>query len=629
MKITDKKKKIVVSSVAAIFLILLYMLIFSFSEQDGETSGGLSRMISEKCVALINALSGRRLSELMMESLAAYFENPIRKLAHFCEYAVMSGLLFGIWYPWLGFARMEKKKKSGKVRKCLPLLVKIIIPWVFVSAALDEIHQLFVPGRCGNFWDVLLDTAGGCFGLFCCVIGVKLMIGTKAKELAYAKEHFNEVLHTTLNPGGPGVVRIHLVPPKITGKKLAPGVAIINGQDVIAVNRSWCILLAEFIREVNKFAGHEVSDAQVETILENTYAGVRKIYPRVKEAVIREDIYRIMHTFTQVARGERPDEEIGPMSMGEYAVHMKAPHRMDVMVSAMTKNGGWHCNQKCIHCYAAGQPQAEEQELSTGEWKQILDKCREIGIPQITFTGGEPTMREDLPELIAHARWFMTRLNTNGVKLTKEYCEQLKEAELDSMQITFYSHEEAVHNQLVGAGNYEKTLEGIKNALAAGINISINTPLCKKNKDYVETLKFLKSLGVEYVTCSGLITTGNATTEASVDLQLTKEEIKEVLKTAVEYCFNNGMEISFTSPGWIEEAFFQELAINIPSCGACLSNMAVTPGGNVVPCQSWLTGDVLGNILEDKWEDIWNSDACVKRREYSADMTGKCPLRRE
>ena len=216
-----------------------------------------------------------------------------------------------------------------------------------------------------------------------------------------------------------------------------------------------------------------------------------------------------------------------------------------------------------------------------------------------------------------------------GVKLTKEYCEQLKKAELDSMQITFYSHEEAVHNQLVGADNYEKTLEGIKNALAAGINISINTPLCKKNKDYVETLKFLKSLGVEYVTCSGLITTGNATTEASVDLQLTKEEIKEVLKTAVEYCFNNGMEISFTSPGWIEEAFFQELAINIPSCGACLSNMAVTPGGNVVPCQSWLTGDVLGNILEDKWEDIWNSDACVKRREYSADMTGKCPLRRE
>ena len=122
MKITGKKKKIVVSSIAAIFLILLYMLIFSFSEQDGETSGGLSRMISEKCVELLNVLSGKHFSELMLESMAEYFENPIRKLAHFGEYAVMGCLLFGIWYPWLGLVRKEKCTKSGKVSKQWPLV---------------------------------------------------------------------------------------------------------------------------------------------------------------------------------------------------------------------------------------------------------------------------------------------------------------------------------------------------------------------------------------------------------------------------------------------------------------------------------------------------------------------------
>ncbi len=628
MKPISKKKKIVVSSIAAIFLILLYILIFSFSEQDGETSGGLSRMISEKCVEFLNVLSGKHWTELMMEGMADYFEHPIRKLAHFCEYAVMGGLLFGIWYPWLGLKCKEQRKQSGTVYKGWPLLVKIIIPWVFVSAALDEIHQLFVPGRDGNIWDVLLDTTGGCFGLLCCMIGVRYMISTKAKEIAYAKENFNEVLHTTLNPGGPGVVRIHLVPPKVSKKGLVPSVAIINGQDVIPVNRSWSILLAEFIREVNKYAGHEVNDEDVEKILKNTHESVKKIYPRVKEEVIREDVFRIMNAFTQIARGEKPEEEIGYLNMGEYAEHMKAPHRMDLLVSAMTREGAWHCNQKCIHCYAAGQPQAEEKELSTKEWKGILDKCREIGIPQVTFTGGEPIMREDLPELIAHARWFVSRLNTNGVKLTKEYCEELKKAELDSMQITFYSYEQAVHNQLVGANNYDKTLAGIKNALEAGINISINTPLCKVNKDYVGTLKFLKELGVEYVTCSGLITTGNATKEASVDTQLTKGEIKEVLKAAVEYCYANGMEISFTSPGWVEESFFKELAISTPSCGACLSNMAITPSGNIVPCQSWLTTDVLGNLMSDDWESIWNGEVCAKHREYSAKMTGQCPLRR-
>lgn len=623
-----RKQKIVVSSIATIFLILLYALIFSFSEQDGETSGGLSRMISEKCVELLNLLSGKGWTELMMESMAEYFENPIRKLAHFCEYAVMGGLLFFMWYPWMGLTCKEYTGKSGKLRRRLPLLFKVCIPWIFVSAALDEIHQLFVPDRCGNFWDVLLDTTGGCFGLLCCAWGVKYMISTKRRENQYAKEHFGEVLHTTLNPGGPGVVRIHLVPPKVTKKRLAPGVAIINGQDVIPVNRSWCILLAEFIGHVNKHAGHEVNDADVEKILNDTYESVRKVYPRVKEAVIRDDLFRMMEAFTQIARGEVVSEEIGYMSLGEYAEFMKTPHRMDVMVSAMTKNGAWHCNQKCLHCYAAGQPQAEEAEVSTAEWKLILDKCREIGIPQITFTGGEPTMREDLAELIAHAKWFVTRLNTNGVKLTPQYCEELKKAELDSVQITFYDVQEEVHNKLVGASNYDKTVDGIKNALAAGLNLSINTPLCKLNKDYVSTLRFLKELGVEYVTCSGLITTGNATMEASEITQLSTEEIKEVLKAAVEYCYSNGMEISFTSPGWIEESFFQELSISTPSCGACLSNMAITPGGNVVPCQSWLTGDVLGHILQDDWESIWNSDKCVERREYSAKIQGECPLRR-
>ena len=105
--------------------------------------------------------------------------------------------------------------------------------------------------------------------------------------------------------------------------------------------------------------------------------------------------------------------------------------------------------------------------------------------------------------------------------------------------------------------------------------------------------------------------------------------MKEVLKEAVDYCFANGMEISFTSPGWIEETFFDELGITKPTCGACLSNMAITPGGHVVPCQSHLSEEPLGNMLTDSWEDIWNGETCKKHREYSAEMTGKCPLRRE
>lgn len=448
------------------------------------------------------------------------------------------------------------------------------------------------------------------------------------REIKYAKENFNQVLHTTIDPEGPGVVRIHLIPPQFDGKNIGNSVAIINGQDIIPVSMAWSVVLSEFIKELNPYDGVEISDEDIKKIGAATVKRVHKVYPFVGKKRITNDIFRIINTFKQIAYREKVDEEIGYMSLGEYAPFMRAPHRMDLMVSAMTKEGIWHCNQKCVHCYAAGQSGAEQRELSTSEWKEIIDKCRIAGIPQLTFTGGEPTMRDDLVELIEHAKWFITRLNTNGILLTKELCQNLKAASLDSLQITFYSENKEIHNTLVGACRYDDTVSGIENALEAGISVSINTPICSLNKDYVDTLKFLHAKGVRYVTCSGLITTGNATTEQSQKLQLSSDELKTILKNAVDYCFANGMEISFTSPGWIEEAFFDELGITTPSCGAALSNMAITPGGDVVPCQSWLSGDVLGNMLKDSWDDIWNSDECKKRRDYSAKMLGECPLRR-
>ena len=237
-------------------------------------------------------------------------------------------------------------------------------------------------------------------------------------------------------------------------------------------------------------------------------------------------------------------------------------------------------------------------------------------------------MREDLFELIRHARWFISRLNTNGIRLTEEYCAGLREAELDSVQITFYSSDPQIHNRLVGAAGFEQTAAGIRNALKQGLSVSINTPLCTLNRDYEKTLAFLHDLGVIYVTCSGLITTGNAAEPESEALQLENGELEKILRGATAYCHKNGMEIAFTSPGWLDAQVFEELNIPSPSCGACLSNMAVTPGGNVVPCQSWLSDQPLGNMLRDDWEEIWESEACRKKRDFSAALTGECPLRR-
>ena len=249
---------------------------------------------------------------------------------------------------------------------------------------------------------------------------------------AYMDSTFSEVLHTTLNPDGPGAIRIHLIPPKAEEDAFNTSVAIINGTDILPVNFIWAVMLAELIRETNRFDGKEIGEADIQSILDRSTESVKKIIPFLSTKRIQEDMDTIYTTISQIAYREEVTTDVHYMDIGEYAPLMQAPHRMDLMVSAMTKNGSWHCNQKCVHCYAAGQTLSDEAELTTEEWKKILDSCRSAGIPQVTFTGGEPTMREDLFELISYARWFISRLNTNGIRLTEEYCRKLHEAELDS-----------------------------------------------------------------------------------------------------------------------------------------------------------------------------------------------------
>lgn len=220
---------------------------------------------------------------------------------------------------------------------------------------------------------------------------------------------------------------------------------------------------------------------------------------------------------------------------------------------------------------------------------------------------------------------FIRQLNTFGDGEMPEEAE----AELDNIQITFYSSDREIHNCLTGSGHYEKTVEGIKNALQAGLSVNVNIPLCRENKNYRETVAFLKSLGVTYVTCSGLIPAGNASKSTQVSMRLSEEEITEIVRQAAEYCAENGMELSFTSPGWIREEAFQEMGLEIPSCGAALSNMAVTPSGDVVACQSCMDRETFGNLLDTDWKKIWNHPACKKYREYSRKMMQKCPLGKE
>lgn len=436
------------------------------------------------------------------------------------------------------------------------------------------------------------------------------------------------VKHCTFDPEGPGVVRIHLIPPIYHPFRKPESLVILNGYYILPLGYTLAQLLSAFIDEVNAYDGKPISDEEGHTIFENSVKAVSKIYPHVDPEAIADDLEDLLDVLFEVARGGKPSVHIEKMSVRAYSPNMAAPHRMDLMIAAMTDGEGrWQCNQKCKFCYAAGQSLGKSSEMTTVEWKTVLDRLKQARVPMVTFTGGEPTLRPDLVELVDHAKWFVTRLNTNGVALTDELVKGLKAASLDSLQVTLYSADPTIHNELTGSDHHADTIAGIRRAVEAGLDVSVNTPLCRANADYASTLALIHSLGVRFVTVSGLICTGGAAGKHSQN-DLTADELFGIVKAAKDFCNTHDMEMDFTSPGLIPADKLDGLGMNIPSCGACLSNMAIAPDGTVVPCQSWLGGDAaLGHILRDDWKSIWNHPDCKKLRSMTDGEALSCPFR--
>ena len=125
-------------------------------------------------------------------------------------------------------------------------------------------------------------------------------------EKKFYKENLQEVLHTTLNPYEPGVVRIHLVPAKYHPFRITPSVVILNGKDIIPINLAWTILLAIFIQQVNSYQGNEVTEEQIQEVVDKTVKKMTEIYRKPGEEVFREDLNRILSVLIDIAEGREP-----------------------------------------------------------------------------------------------------------------------------------------------------------------------------------------------------------------------------------------------------------------------------------------------------------------------------------
>ena len=110
------------------------------------------------------------------------------------------------------------------------------------------------------------------------------------REKLYELKNWNEVQHTTFNPGGPGAVRIHMIPPKFHPFRMIPSIVILNGQDYIPLNESWGILLSEFIKVMNDYGEQSIDDETLLQLLSVVFQNGKKVYHNLPQEYLENDL---------------------------------------------------------------------------------------------------------------------------------------------------------------------------------------------------------------------------------------------------------------------------------------------------------------------------------------------------
>jgi len=387
-----------------------------------------------------------------------------------------------------------------------------------------------------------------------------------------------------------------------------------NQQGMMVINANTVLYLNETATAYAYFLMMGMSEKEVLKKIQRMY--------RIDGQTAKKDYEKLVYAISTLAQTENvcPISFLDVKSVEPFSQEYFAPLRMDMALT-------FKCQNNCVHCYAGGPH--ETDELSTESWKEIIDKLQQIGVFILTFTGGEPTLREDLPELLLYAqnRGMVTGLVTNGRRLKdKAYVEALEKAGLDFVQITLESHKPEIHDKITACkGSWKETVAGIKNTVSSQIYTTTNTTLSKYNaQDFLETIDFLKSVGTATFGCNSLIYSGKAD-KISREFALPLEMLNELLPQILEKANKLGMKFLWYTPTQYCRLDPVKLGLGVKSCSAAMINMCIGPNGDVYPCQSYF--ESLGNILKYDWQRIWNNPLAVsiRKREYVESKCKECP----
>jgi len=193
------------------------------------------------------------------------------------------------------------------------------------------------------------------------------------------------------------------------------------------------------------------------------------------------------------------------------------------------------CNLKCVHCYAHAKDIPFDNELTTEEGKGLIDDLSAFGSPVMLFSGGEPLVRKDLPQLAAYAveKGMRAVISTNGTLITPKMARTLKEIGLSYVGISLDGMQE-INDRFRGiTGAFKSALEGIKNSQDAGIKVGLRFTVNKFNvKEIPKIFQLLEEMDIPRVCFYHLVYAGRGTELIKDDL--THEETRAALDLIID-----------------------------------------------------------------------------------------------
>ena len=288
------------------------------------------------------------------------------------------------------------------------------------------------------------------------------------------------------------------------------------------------------------------------------------------------------------------------------------------------------CNLRCKHCYQdASKPMVDE--LNTYEALKAVDKMGEAGVAYVALSGGEPLVRKDFFKIAERIREneMAFSLATNGTLLTKENVKKLSDLNCLFIQISLDGATPETHNSFRGRQSFERTIQGVRNAVESGITVGIATTVTRHNlKEVFKIIDLAEKLHVDIFMHYNFIPTGRGREIVNLDLTLyEREEFLEMLasqiperkisllSTAPQYsriCSQFSM-LSLTHFDTIgqKNSDLNFLAEFVGGCGTGRLYCALQPNGDITPCV--FIPIVAGNIKSNDLLDIWHNSEIFRK----------------